>query len=122
MGEIIERRNKKGKPRFTARIRSKGCKPITKTFGRKTDANEWLTKTSAALLEDRDFPERGERIKTLNDLITDYIANGFSEKKASEDSQTRQLKWWGKRIGHVQLCNLTPKVISRFITCWTIGC
>jgi integrase len=113
MGEIMERRNKKGKLRFTARIRIKGCKTMTKTFGRKTDANEWLTKTSATLLENRDFPERGERGLTLNDLITKYIAEGFFEKEASEASQTRQLKWWGERIGHVQLCHLTPKVISR---------
>lgn len=115
MGEIIERRNKKGKPRFTARIRSKGCKPVSKTFGRKTDASAWLTKTEAALLENRDFPERVERKYTVKDLIDKYTDEGFTDKEASKASQTRQLGWWSKRIGHLQLCHLKPQSIAEAI-------
>ena len=115
MGDIFERKDKGGKTRYTARTRRKGCKPITKTFGRRTDAKIWLTKTEAALIENRDFPEREEGKHTVNDLIKIYKKNGFADKPGSKDKQTKQLDWWADRLGHLLLKDLTPKKIAKAI-------
>ncbi len=115
MGDIFERPDKKGKPRYTARARIKGCKPVSKTFGRKTDATQWLIKTEAALLENRDFPEREENKHTVNDLLNEYKTNGFMDKPDSKDKQANQLDWWAKQFGYLELKNLTPKIISNSI-------
>ncbi len=103
MGDVFMRPDKKGNPRYTARTRVKGCKPLTKTFGRKTDANDWLKKTEGALIENRDFPEREERKHTVNELFKEYKENGFVDKPDSKKKQSKQLDWWADQIGHLEL-------------------
>lgn len=110
MASITKRTGKKGTT-YTVRIRIKGQPEVIKTFRRKTDAEKWAQSRQSAMEESRDFPERQRSKRTVREVIEKYLAEGFEKKTGSLDHQSRQLKWWLKRIGHVLLKNLTPEII-----------
>ena len=70
MASIEKRKNDDGTTSYRVKIRLKGYPPESATFGRLTDAKEWIQKTEADIKAGRHFGI--SKRHTLNELIDSY--------------------------------------------------
>ena len=61
--------------KYKATITLKGCPRTSKTFDRKTDANEWANKTEYEYKHQRAFGKVSHHKKTLSEAIERYSQN-----------------------------------------------
>lgn len=111
MGAIDKRRAKDGSDHYRVQIRLSGHKPVRKTFRRKGDAQRWMKKTEAAILEGRTVPSAKQGRRTLGDVIDRYIETFLPKKPKSLKKQSAQLQWWKKHYGHLILSRITQSVL-----------
>lgn len=111
MATIQERTDKNGKPNYTATIRVKGHKSQTATFRRLTDCKEWVTRTEAAIKENRHFKTNQAKKHTLGEVIDRYFNDVAPIKFTANEHRIRTpiLQWWKTEIGHLRLADLTAK-------------
>ena len=110
MGQIIERKGKRGTT-YTARVRLKGHPTVAQTFKRKSDANNWIKVTEAAMLEGRQFKTVEARRRTVRHLVDRYITH-IAPLKKDADNRRRHLLWWVSEVGDLCLSDLTPSRIA----------
>ena len=111
MATLEQRIDSKGARTWRAKIRIKSHPIVSKTFDRKTDANEWVQHTESAMRRE-EYAGKAEATKhTLEELVERYITHFAKQKKSSRD-QIRQLNWWRNEIGFYYLSKVTPAVIS----------
>lgn len=113
MANITERTLKDGAKRYTVIVRIKGCDARTKTFRRKTDANNWAAKTEASIRDGIQLTTRIALKKTLGDAIDRYILEVLPEKPSLEKDQTTQLNWFKEELGLIALGNVTTPLIAQ---------
>jgi len=111
MGTIRKRQKDDGSPSYQVQVRVKGCKPVSETFDRLTDAKVWAKKTEAALREGRHFPERVAQSRTLAELIDRYVADVCPDKKGGAKT-AMQLRQWKDELGFRVLSDLNPEAIA----------
>ncbi len=112
MATLEQRTDRMGSKTWRAKIRIKGQPQVSKTFVRKTDANDWIQLTESAMRRE-EYAGKAEATKhTVEELIDRYITNFANQKKSSRD-QIRQLNWWRDEIGLCYLSKVTPAVISQ---------
>jgi integrase len=105
----IQRRGK----RWRVQIRLKGCRPVTETFDRRTDAVRWAAETETQLRRRRHFPSREDRERTVSDLIARYRREKLPEYSRREQAQRdTKLTWWNEQLGDMRLVELTAADIT----------
>lgn len=113
MATFEKRKTDDGKTHIRVKVRMKGAAPVTATFERLTDARIWATQTEAAVREGRHFKSIEAKRHTLKEMIERYMRDVLPQKKVgSQYSQTIQLEWWKKQIGHLIIADVTPAVIA----------
>ncbi len=116
MATFQERIGKNGKKAYTATIRRKGVRPISKTFDRLTDAREWAARTETAAAERRNFPHREAQRTTVADLFKRYEQEVLPHLAATNKNTHRQrLDWWKARIGHLLVCDVCPGTVEKLV-------
>ena len=113
MANITERTLKDGTKRYTVIVRIKGCDTRTKTFRRKTDANNWVSKIETSIRDGVQLTTRIALKKTLGDAIDRYILEVLPEKPSLEKDQTTQLNWFKAELGLIALGNVTTPLIAQ---------
>jgi len=111
MASINKSTDKKGKTRYRARVRLKGCPIQTATFERLTDAKKWVQDTESAIREGRHFKTAEAKRHTLGELIDRYIENVLPQKNDVKKITT-QLLWWKSGVGDYLLSDVTPALIA----------
>lgn len=103
-----------GKVAWKAVISINGYRRKSKTFKRKTDAQEWALKIENEMKEGNFLRTSQVTKKTLACLIDQYIKIELpkNEKKASKGTVKTQLLWWKDRIGHLLLAEVTSDVVA----------
>ncbi|WP_256360727.1 tyrosine-type recombinase/integrase [Methylomonas koyamae] len=113
MATIQQRPGKDGKPRYTATIRIKGQKEksISASFTRLTECKDWITRTEAAIKENRHFKTNESKKHTLGEAIDRYLADVAPLKFKPNELRIRGpiLEWWKSEIGYCRLSDLTAK-------------
>ena len=107
----IERREGKNGITYKAQIKRKGAAILTKTFKRKTDAEEWAKKQEVAMTEGEHFPERAAQRHTFKEAADRYLAEHLPTL-ASPANRKRNVDWWVERLGRLRLSAVTPEVIN----------
>lgn len=112
MAEIKKRIKKNGEPSYTASIRIKGYKPVTKTFKLKTDAKEWANKTETEIRENINFPKRKAQKYTVGEIIDKFIENELPKRKPKAQTEFKMvLDWYKNEIGEYYLSSLTTETL-----------
>lgn len=112
---IEKRVQRDGSIRWRARVRLLGHPHLSKTFTRKTDAKAWIHKIKADGERGAFLPDREASKRTVADMIDRYIDHTLPTKPRNRDAKkvAALLAWWRKRIGHVFLYSVTPKLIAQ---------
>lgn len=112
---IEKRVQRDGSIRWRARVRLLGHPHLSKTFTRKTDAKAWIRKIKADGERGAFLPDREAAKRTVASMIDRYISHTLPTKPRNRDAKkvSALLAWWRKRIGHVFLYSVTPKLIAQ---------
>ena len=102
-----------GKPVYRVKVRLNGHPPQTATFPRLTDAKRWAQATEAAIREGRYFKTASAKKHTVRELIDKYVAEILPTKPPHAQTQTYQLEWWKRELGHLSLADLTAPEIGK---------
>ncbi len=108
----IEKRVGKRGTRYRALIRRKGASAMSKTFGRKADAETWARQTEAAI-------ERGQAVATearrhtVSGMIRRYIDEMLPEHRADNRSNFRHmLRFFDDQLGYLTLAELNAARVA----------
>lgn len=104
MIEVKERLKKDKKKSFTACVRVKGFKTVSKTFPTKSKALDWAKLTQAQL---KSGAYTYESKTTLSDVIKLYIETELPNRKSDHEKTKMQLMWWDNEIGGFQIDKIT---------------
>jgi len=111
----VERRvSSDGAVHYRARIRLLGSQTVSKTFHRKSDAQQWAQKTEASIRQDQYEIQPMSRRKTLSDLIDRYALEVLPRKPKNARVQQRQLEVWKREMGHLLIADITPARVAGF--------
>lgn len=115
MATIIKRKSKSG-IRYRAQIQHVGKPSLSKTFGTKREAREWIVKTERQIEQEESAKSLFPDLKTVPDveyLVNKSILEQLKTKKIQEKrkDQMRHLKFWVAHLGSIKLHELTPKHI-----------
>ena len=108
----IHKREKNGKPSYTAKIRIKGHKPVFKTFDRLTDARDWAAKTETEIKEGLYKNIIEAQRHTFTELVERFKRDVVPRKPKVGKEYARQLEWWRTHLGDLTLNNLSSARIS----------
>lgn len=112
MATFETRIQRDGKTSFRAKIRPKGARTISASFNRVTDARKWAQHTEVAIQQGRYFKDAVAKQHTLADALDRYAREVLPRKPRTAPFQARQLAWWRKEIGHLQLADVSASEIS----------
>ena len=108
----FQKREKNGKPSYTAKIRLKGHKPVFKTFDRLTDARDWVAKTETEIKEGLYKNIIESQRHTFSDLVERFKRDVLPRKPKIGKEYARQLDWWRNHLGDLTLNNVGSARIS----------
>lgn len=100
---------------WQAQVRRRGWPPITKTFPRKRDAQDWATEVENDMRRGsyvrRDPAER----MTLSEALDKYLSEVTPTKKPSSQRTERgHAKRLRKALGEYSLIAITPDIVARY--------
>jgi integrase len=103
-----------GKTTWRVRVRRHGGPWLTKSFARKSDAQEWARSVEHKIDAGEHVPNAEARKRTLADAIDRYLEITLprSKHRKNASEQTRLLEWWKEQLGSRALVALTPAVIA----------
>jgi len=114
MATIEKRVGASGKATWRVRVRRLDGPPLSKSFARKIDAEEWARGIEHKIDVGDHVPNSEARKRTLADAIDRYLEvtlpRAKHRKNASE--QTRLLTWWRDELGTRALVTLSPATIA----------
>jgi integrase len=106
MAYIGKYKTKNGKTRWRAEVKLQGIKPIYKSFCLKSDAQEWVEKTTAqAKRQQAGIPQTSKH--TIAEAIDKYFAE-YVPQKRDQNSFKTHLKWWRRELGHRYIHTILP--------------
>lgn len=97
--------------RFKATVTLKGCPRTSKTFDRKSDAEDWAKKTEYELKHQRVFGHAHHKSKVLSDAIDRYLAGLEDVNPGRHKGVAPLLEWWSNKIGSLKMGNLSKDVV-----------
>lgn len=110
---VIEKRiNKNGTVSYRAKIRLKGEKPISATFEKRSQANQWAQRVESEMRHGRYFSGDELGSKTLSDLIDRYLELELPKKASGRDKCRLHMEWWRSELGHMPLRKVTPSTLA----------
>ena len=77
MASIQRRVSKQGNVSYRAQVRRKGHPPLTVTFDRKTDAQQWAADREADIRQGRHFKYASAKSHTLGEMVGN---KGFAKR------------------------------------------
>ncbi len=110
---IQKRTRADGGVSYRVQIRQAGAFPLSKTFRKLADAKDWYAKKSAAMREEKDFPEREARRHSVADMVDRRLATIERDKPHALPKQRQLLTWWKDKLGPFKLSAITPAIVSR---------
>jgi len=111
MASIEKRKNDDGTTSYRVKIRLKGYPAESATFGRLTDAKEWVQKTEADIKAGRHFGI--SKRHTLKDLIDSYEKSAEHKALKSAKDMRARLVWWRNKHGDKLLQDITPSLVAQ---------
>ncbi len=97
-------------------VRRKGTKTLTKTFKRKTDADNWATQTEADINKGEHRPEAKGAGLSFAELWKAFCADDVDGLPSQSATQQKvmpgKVKFWIDAFGFVILRELTPELID----------
>jgi len=112
MGTIRDVPRKDGSTSFHAEVRLKGYTPQRASFRTRSLAKKWIQDTESAIRDGRHFRTSESKKHTVSDLIDRYGQYHLPNKVKTVEKQKALLSWWKKRLGHLNLADLTPAIIA----------
>lgn len=97
---------------YRVRVRLKGYPTQSATFERLTDARKWGQATETAIREGRYFERAEAKKHTVSGLVERFDRDVVPHKGKGGDKYSRQLAWWGDKLGDYTLADLTPALIA----------
>ena len=87
---------------------------LTKSFVRKSDAQEWARGVEHKIDAGEHVPNAEARKRTLGEAIKRYLEITLprSKHRKNASEQTRLLEWWKDQLASRALVALTPAVIA----------
>jgi len=109
-----KRAGKTGKITWRVRVRRQNGPWLTKSFPRKSEAQEWARSVEHKIDAGEHVPNAEARKRTLGDTIDRYfeVTLPRAKHRKNESEQTRLLEWWKSELGNRSLVSLTPAVIA----------
>lgn len=106
----IEKRAGKGGTTWRVRVRRLAGPPLTKSFARKIDAEEWARSIEHKIDTGEHVPTAEARKRTVSDAIDQYLRVTLPQSKHQKNAaeQTRLLNWWKAELGTRTLVTITP--------------
>jgi integrase len=113
MATIQECLGRNGRVSWRALVRRKGHPPQSRTFRRKTDAQDWAKELEVDMGRGHVFAGAEARRRTLSDLLARYRAEVVPHYDALEQRRREgRLRWWEEQLGHALLAKITPSAIA----------
>ena len=114
MASIRKRINSKGKVSYHVQIRISGHPPLTQTFDKKTDAENWAKKAESEINDGRLLPQKVAQKRLMSELIEEYRTNVLIPLKPKRvRDQGPQLTWWNEKLGRYNLQDVSPALIGK---------
>jgi integrase len=103
-----------GKITWRCRVRRQTGPWLTKSFSRKSDAEEWARGVERAMDVGDFVPSAEARKRTLADAIDRYLEFTLPRSKHRKNAkeQTRLLEWWKTELGRRPLAAITTAVVA----------
>lgn len=112
MAEIKKRKKKNGEWSYTVCVRIKGSPMQSKTFSRRTDAQEWESKMETSIKENINFPKRKAQRYTVADVIDQFIEDELPKKTPKMQKEfLKSLNWFRKEIGSLHLSSVNTEIL-----------
>lgn len=111
MAWIQERKDSKGRIKYTALVRLRGYPPQSATFERKTDAQRWVQATESAIREGRHFKGVEAKKHTLKELVERYKRDVLPQRQDQQKSDMH-LDWWVEQLGAFLLADITHILLA----------
>lgn len=112
MGTIREYKKEDGSISYHAEIRLRGHPPERDTFRTKSAAKKWIQDTESAIRDGRHVKTVEAKRHTVGELIDRFIDQWLSKYPERQAKERALFLWWKKRLGHLVLADLTPRVIA----------
>ena len=114
MASIRKRISSKGKVSYHVQIRISGHPPLTQTFDKKTDAENWAKKAESEINDGRLLPQKVAQKRLMSELIEEYRTNVLIPLKPKRvRDQGPQLTWWKEKLGRYNLQDVSPALIGK---------
>ena len=114
MASIRERIDRNGKKSYHVQIRISGHPPLTQTFDKKTDAENWAKKAESEINDGRLLPQKVAQKRLMSELIEEYRTNVLIPLKPKRvRDQGPQLTWWKEKLGRYNLQDVSPALIGK---------
>lgn len=104
----------KQRTRYRVQVRKRGFPPVTATFERKTDADNWARETEADMARRRYFPQHEAERHTLAELVDRQLEAVKLHAPHDYDRQRVMLDWWKAKLGDYSVAAITPELLSRY--------
>jgi len=114
MATFERRVGRGGKVTWRVRVRRQTGPQLTKSFAKKSDAQEWARGIEHKIDAGEQVATSEARKRTLADAIGRYLEITLprSKHRKNASEQTRLLTWWSKHLGGAPLVSLTPARIA----------
>ena len=89
---------------WRVQIRKSGHRPISKTFGKKSEARTWAEQMEGNRNAIDAFPDAEARRRSVADAIDAYMLDYLGR----DEGIIWRLSWWKDRYGDVPLAQFTP--------------
>lgn len=115
MARITKQIGRKGDISYRVQIRIKGHRPLSATFEKKTDAQEWARRNEADIRRGLKFDDHNARKHTLNDAIAKYLEfSSLGNVQRFTQQRKKQLAWWSERMGDNFLADIKAEKINEY--------
>ncbi|OGA23961.1 MAG: hypothetical protein A3H34_07420 [Betaproteobacteria bacterium RIFCSPLOWO2_02_FULL_67_19] len=98
---------------YRVQVRKRGFPPVTASFERKTDADQWARETETDIKRRRYFPQHEAERHTLGELIDRQLETVKVDRPHDYERQRVILGWWKDKLGDYTLATITPDLIGR---------
>lgn len=112
MATFEKRTGTTGKTTWRVRVRRQSGPRLTKSFPKKSDAQEWARDIEHKLDTGDHVPNSEARKRTLADVIDRYLKDVLPRARRRKNAvkQTALLKWWRAELGSRPLVSVTGAV------------
>ncbi len=115
-GHIRVRLDKDGNPKYQMIVeiwKNGVMHRKAKTFDSEREAIEWKTEMRYEIKKGI-VTKKSLKDRTLQEAINKYVAEVLPLKPKNEHNVQQHLRWWGARIGHLNLTDILPEMLDEY--------